>query len=147
MLSPHQTPSRFAGRDTRSVPRRYDGAAGRASLLVDFVTSRQGVDMGRGEGDERPDPKSLHPGRCGLTDQLAAKSRAFDAGDPDQHRLARERSCAGQERELDEVADGEPANVFPKHDIINAHLVPPLLDVLDLYAVPHDGSFRQPEPK
>jgi len=77
---------------------------------------------------------------------LARRSSSAPGGAGDAPWPPPARRCGGQ-RELDEVADGEPANVFPKHDIINAHLVPPLLDVLDFDAVPHDGSFRQPEPK
>ena len=110
--------------------------------MFSSAASGQGVDVGCREDEGRSDPESRQASGGGLADQLAPERGTPDAGDTDQYGFTR-RSRAGQERELDEVADGEPANVFPKHDIINAHLVPPLLDVLDLYAVPHDRFFRQ----
>src|SRR5262245_7237301 len=68
-------------------------------------------------------------------DQLAAECGTSDAGNPDHKGFERRRAC--QERDPDEVADFEPANLSPKLDIINALPASHFLDVLDFHGVLH----------
>ena len=74
-------------------------------------------------------------------DQLATKTAATDAGNPDRQGL--ERCGTGQKAKIDEVAGFQPANSHSQLDVINTLLAPELLDVLDVHGVGHDGPFAK----
>ena len=105
--------------------------------LGEFRLPGYGVNVGRGEADRRAGPESPQPRRDRPIEQFAAKRPTMNLRDPDDQSLTPERVDARQKGELDEVPDFQPANLFPKLDVVNACLPPHPLDVLDPDRVPH----------
>src|SRR5262245_47042088 len=108
------------------------GTLGFRPLFDDGVN----VVCGEGDGGAGAQGGQARAGRA--AGQLAPEGLPANLGDADLERLARERPRAGQERQLDGVADLKAANLFLEFLILNALAAAHFGDVFNLYRLAHD---------
>jgi hypothetical protein len=97
------------------------------------------MNMVRTKCDRRPNAKPGQASRVRLADEFASEGGPPDAGDPDGYGLKRGR--AAQERDPDQIAGPEPADVLMQLNVLDALSAAHRLNILKLHAVAHAQSF------